>query len=135
MGTKFPHTDQPVQVRTVLIRHDAPDGVHFDWMIEDPAESQGRLWTARVPIPADQWHDVGRWRIEPIGRHRRVYLTYEGPLTDGRGTLTRVDQGVCRVVEWSDDGIVIDVQMSAFEGVVEVAKAHDGQWWATERER
>lgn len=74
--------------RFVILHHRQEGSEHWDLMLE-----RGEvLWTWRLdrdpldprnyPIPAER-----------IGDHRKAYLTYEGPISGGRGTVRRVDQG------------------------------------------
>ena len=53
-------------------------------------EMEGKLRTwrlERLPAPG-----VGI-RAEPLGDHRIAYLDYEGPVSGGRGSVTRWDAG------------------------------------------
>src|SRR5690349_7523608 len=72
-----------LRLPTVLLRHEAPDGSHYDWLLADPRtahDPESRLWTARVMEPSSRWAELGMWDLQPIGAHRRIYLTYEGPI-------------------------------------------------------
>lgn len=92
--------------RFVLLFHDCPSGrprpSHWDLMLE-----QGevlRTWalahlprdwaplalrTDNAPKPAD----TNTVPAEPLGDHRLDFLQYEGPLSEGRGQVTRVGAG------------------------------------------
>ncbi len=88
---------------TVLLRHELADGTsHVDWMIA-PDEMDGRelLVTFRVAGRVDELTAGGRLAARRIGDHRRAYLTYEGPVSDARGTVRRLAGGV--VVSWQRD--------------------------------
>lgn len=63
-----------------------------------------------------EWGDVLRtWRLlekpgessclaaEALADHRTAYLDYEGPVSGGRGAVTRVDQGTVDVLEERPD--------------------------------
>ena len=39
--------------------------------------------------------------------HRRDYLDYEGPISEGRGSVTRVDQGNYQFVKLDPDEIIV----------------------------
>lgn len=81
----------------VLLRHDLPDGTsHLDWMLErDDGASPGLLsFRLHAEVP---WPPVGRFRGVQIGDHRREYLTYEGEVPGGRGTVRRLDGGAAEV--------------------------------------
>ena len=95
----MPASDTPDRP-TVLLRHELPDGTsHVDWMIA-PDDMDGRelLVTFRVAGRIDELTAGERLAARRIGDHRRAYLTCEGPVSDGRGTVTRLAGGV--VVSW-----------------------------------
>jgi hypothetical protein len=71
--------------RFVVLAHDWPEP-HFDLMLEDGPV----LLTWRLTDPPV----VGRAiPAERIANHRICYLTYEGPVSGGRGSVRRVDGG------------------------------------------
>ena len=82
--------------RFVLLRHEMPSnaarGSHWDLMLEN----QGVLLTWELPklppgpLPAS-FEQLG---IRRLPDHRIDYLEYEGPVSDGRGTVQRVDNGI-----------------------------------------
>ena len=66
----------------VILKHDHPY-LHWDFLLErDGVLESWRL--LREPV-------MGEWlAAEPIEDHRLAYLTYEGPVSQGRGCVTRV---------------------------------------------
>ncbi|HEY1785859.1 MAG TPA: DNA polymerase ligase N-terminal domain-containing protein [Pirellulales bacterium] len=79
-----------VEGRFVVLRHETPPGdprpTHWDFMLETAAGL--RTW-ALESQPAD-----GCWlAADGLPLHRAVYLTFEGPISGGRGTVTRWDEG------------------------------------------
>ena len=70
----------------VVLEHDSPRGLHWDFMLE----SGGALLTWELPRPPDAAPLIPAKRLHD---HRLAYLEYEGPLSDGRGCVTRWDQG------------------------------------------
>ena len=93
----------------ILLRHDTPDGSwHFDWMLATaPADSGLPLMTFRVALRPDQ-PGTDSFDAERIGDHRAAYLTFEGPLTEGRGSVRREASGTCRVRQ---NGSVLIVEL------------------------
>jgi len=72
--------------RFVILRHDAPRRLHFDFLLE----VSGGLKTWALPqSPQDGVEMV----CEALPDHRQGYLDYEGPVSGGRGTVTRWDWG------------------------------------------
>ena len=73
--------------RFVVLRHDGVALPHFDLLFEwEPGEP---LTSFRCPAWPPRVGD--RW--EEAAEHRRVYLTYEGDLSGGRGVVRRVAAG------------------------------------------
>jgi hypothetical protein len=90
----------------VLLEHDAPDGRHWDFMIQMPGAAKLTSWRlAANPLTAGERPIA----VEPIGDHRREYLDYQGEISGGRGSVRRVDRGECRIVETSDPFIVLQL--------------------------
>lgn len=84
--------------RTVLLRHDLPDGTwHYDWLLTPPPSPEPRgLICFRVWERIDSGQ-VAAFRAERLADHRLIYLDYEGPVSDGRGTVKRVVEGSMKV--------------------------------------
>lgn len=76
--------------RFVILRHELPGpqrgGVHFDFMLEH----DGILLTWALkeePIVGRELH------ADRLANHRTVYLDYEGPVSNNRGSVSRWDSG------------------------------------------
>lgn len=74
--------------RFVILHHLAPTGEHWDFMLEQ--ENALATWQL-VSEPVNR----GSCPIEcvRIHDHRKHYLTFQGPVSGGRGIVTRIDQG------------------------------------------
>src|SRR5262245_12080112 len=124
---------------TVLLRHQLPDSVHFDWLLANPDDPEGLLWTGRVSTDSADWSRTGQWTIHQIAPHRRVYLTYQGPIADAprdpasapttfrhqntnkdedRGSVTRVDEGWFLANAWSAVHIELQLNFRHCKGLV-----------------
>ena len=79
----------------VILRHDSPRGVHFDFMLE----SGGVLKTWALPQPPQPGLEMP---CEALADHRLAYLDYEGPISGDRGSVTRWDRGTCTIERESD---------------------------------
>jgi len=101
----------------VLLEHQTPDGlVHWDLLIE--VSGQERLATWRLAE-----NPIGRQdavAAERIGDHRHVYLDYEGPLSDDRGQVRRVDRGEAALAMISDDALRIELCGQSLRGGYEI---------------
>jgi hypothetical protein len=78
-------------VRYVVLHHTAIAEPHFDVMIE--SHPGGPLLTWRAP----HWPIEAPTPFVALGDHRNHYLTYEGEVSNGRGTVSRVAGGSCEV--------------------------------------
>ena len=122
------------ELRTVLLRHHTPAGSHFDWLLDTPKawrNPRSRVWTARTQTSAGDWADAGTWNLSRIADHRRHYLTYRGPLSGGRGTVDRVDEGWFVPQLWDDGQMILDLTMVQCRGRVRLWCLDDPSWRAT----
>src|SRR4051794_41980056 len=87
-------TAGPASGRFVVLEH-RWDGVHWDFMLE----TEGRLRTWAVDAPIEPGIDLP---ARALPDHRLAYLTYEGPVSGGRGEVRRGDSGPYRVPEGAD---------------------------------
>jgi hypothetical protein len=76
-------------LRYVILRHEGVESPHFDLMFE--LEPGAALATWRSP----DWPPT--CSVERIADHRREYLGYEGPVSNDRGYVRRVEAGT---YEW-----------------------------------
>jgi len=106
------------------------DGQHYDWLLGDPHQPAGRLWTARVAAASEHWAVLRRVRLVPLAEHRRRYLTYQGPIAGDGGEVRRMDAGaaVCRL--WTERRMVVDLAMRGYIGRVEIFRRAGGCWEA-----
>ena len=83
--------------RFVILRHEPPAGsrrrLHWDLMLQ--AGDALRTWALAEPPAAGQLIAA-----EALADHRTSYLDYEGPVSRGRGTVTRWDAGT---FQWERD--------------------------------
>ena len=109
------HRQQPEEsnamlcLPTALLLHTTEQGCHYDWLMGDPTDPKGRLWTARVNHPAELWPTLGSLNLTVLPAHRRHYLTYQGPVAPRRGQVRRVDQGWHTPLRWTGRDILTAV--------------------------
>jgi hypothetical protein len=96
--------------RFVILEHDW-DGMHWDLMLERGEVL--RTWAIDAPIVAGVESPA-----RALADHRRLYLEYEGPISGGRGTVRRVEEGRYDVLHWDEDRVV--VRLSGVQLVGEV---------------
>ena len=122
------------QLRTVLLRHDTPHGSHFDWLLDTPnvwRNPRSKVWTARTQTPTGDWSNAGTWNLCRITDHRRRYLTYQGPLSGGPGTVDRVDEGWFVPQLWDDEQMILDLTLIRCQGRVRLWCLSGPAWRAT----
>ena len=83
-------THDPAQhpsFRYLVLRHDAIPEPHFDLMFEPDSDSPLLTWRSpRWPLQSGDY-------VQEMPEHRRIYLDYQGPVSNGRGYVTRVHAG------------------------------------------
>lgn len=122
----------------VLLLHECPDGVpratHWDVMLQ--FGNILRTWVLQK-LPA-AWRDgpdadapsnrtgtfpsVTTLPAEEIQPHRIDYLIMEGPLSAGRGSVTRVDRGDFQPLEISDCRVRARLQGVRISGLLELTR-------------
>lgn len=91
----------PSGPRFVILRHELPPGAergsHWDLMLEN----RGILLTWELPElpPGPLPASFERLGIRRLPDHRIAYLDYEGPVSNDRGTVKRVDFGEYQLTE------------------------------------
>lgn len=108
--------------RFALLRHEVPDDFgrasHWDLLLE-----HGDVcWTwALDTLPAGLTAAVGPAAVEArrLADHRQHYLDYQGPVSDNRGRVTRVQAGECLWHEASDS--TVRVQLTSAAGALELS--------------
>ena len=80
------------------------------WRLVQPPQSG-------VAIPAEKSFD-----------HRVMYLDYEGPISGGRGSVTRWDSGTFELLIEEENRRVIRVQGKRLQGHVELANHPETRW-------
>ena len=118
---------------TVLLEHTCRDQRHFDWLLADPGAAGGAdspLWAARTALPSRFWEQCRRFDLELLPPHRRVYLSYQGPVRGDRGWVRRVDTGWVMSRLWTDHAAVLGVRMRGFCGTVALTRVCGPFWRA-----
>jgi hypothetical protein len=100
----------------VLLRHDLPDGSgHWDWLIQRPGPPDAPLMSFRTPVRIDTGESP-TFAATRIGDHRAVYLTFEGPISGGRGAVWRVASGQLAILEETPESLILQGQIGAAAG-------------------
>jgi hypothetical protein len=105
--------------RFVILHHLLPAGhdrgTHFDLMLETGGVlrtwSLAELPTMGKAVPAESLPD-----------HRLAYLTYEGPVSGDRGSVSRVEEGEFEVMAESGELLHVRLAGRVFRGNLELRR-------------
>lgn len=109
--------------RYVILEHDYPI-LHWDLMLE--AADVLRTWRLTAPptpgimITATAAFD-----------HRRLYLDYEGPVSENRGRVVRWDHGTFIWQETEEDYLAVDLHGVRLRGPVVLKRVKADEWALT----
>ncbi|HUE74229.1 MAG TPA: DNA polymerase ligase N-terminal domain-containing protein [Pirellulaceae bacterium] len=111
--------------RFVILFHETPPdydrGPHFDLMLEGGAA----LRTFALP----HWPAAGETvPCEQLADHRLAYLDYEGPISGGRGHVTRHESGEYEIVE-TGETLVLRLYGQRLKGTLSLERLADSQPW------
>lgn len=122
---------------TTLLRHETAAGPHYDWLIVPPGGRlgpRGALWTARVDRHWDTWDQLGRLSLTALPPHRRRYLSWQGPLTGGRGHVYTAGQAAAEPSLWAENRIELTLHRpGAAEIKLCLEHLADARWRAVVR--
>jgi len=106
--------------RYVILEHDWPER-HWDLMLE--AGSVLETWKLSSPP-----NPGATLPVEKSFDHRLMYLDYEGPISKGRGSVTRWDSGTYEPMVKEENRRVVSIQGFRLQGKVEIAVQNDSSW-------
>ena len=109
--------------RFVVLQHDGPKGTHWDFMLERGAV----LATWSLAQPPDS---APPQTAEALPDHRPAFLEYEGPISGGRGSVSRWDRGTYRVERQSATELAVALSGEKLTGRALLEQPPDapGQW-------
>lgn len=98
--------------RFAILRHSRSEETHWDFLLDLPGRA--RLATWRIDTDPLQWFAGEKKEFTAIVRalpdHRRVYLTFEGPVSGDRGTVQRVDSGAALLFQTGDQKTQVELR-------------------------
>ena len=108
-----------------LLEHKTPDGnVHWDFLLEVAGQERLATWRlADNPLTAS-----GDIAAEKLPDHRRIYLEYEGPLTQNRGKVRRLDRGNAEVHAFTDENALAELAGEKLRGQATLRTSDSGMW-------
>ena len=109
--------------RFVVLEHDSPHGLHWDFMLE--MGSVLATWSLEEPPNAADSIDA-----EALADHRSDYLDYEGPISGGRGTVTQWDRGIYQLERSSELELVATLSGRKLTGRVAIVRSpEEAEGW------
>ncbi|MGA2915947.1 MAG: DNA polymerase ligase N-terminal domain-containing protein [Sedimentisphaerales bacterium] len=84
--------DTSATKRFVIHKHTIGGETHWDLMIE----LGDKLKTWRLENPPEKLASQ-KTKAMPIFNHDKKFLTYQGPVNNGKGTVEIVDEGICTI--------------------------------------
>jgi hypothetical protein len=106
--------------RFVILTHDHPSP-HWDLLLD--AGAVLRAWRLAAP-PADG----AAVAAEASSDHRPMYLDYEGPVSGGRGGVSRWDGGTFAWEVGTVDRVRVRLAGGRLHGVLRLSRGQDGAW-------
>jgi hypothetical protein len=107
--------------RYVILTHDHPHW-HWDFMLEH----EGALRTWRLDEePGTSAHI----RATVLPNHRVMYLDYEGPVSNNRGTVQRWDHGTYELQHEDSLALKLRLHGERLQGVVTMTTDAEGMVW------
>lgn len=104
--------------RFVILTHDWP-APHWDFLVEAGGVLRAWRLLAEPALDADT-------PAEPNGDHRLLYLDYEGPVSGGRGSVSRWDAGACVWLTAEPDYVIIQLAGAKLAGRATLRRAGAG---------
>ena len=110
--------------RFVIQLHSAPGGAHYDLMLE----TEGVLATWRIDRPPTDLGPNERLPAEALPDHRLAYLSYEGPVSRGRGTVRIFDGGTYHLIDRSEGTWVFELCGRLLRGTFTLRRLRAERW-------
>ena len=104
--------------RYVVLQHESPRGLHWDFMIELGTT----LATWALPEPPDATHAMF---AEALPDHRLAFWDYEGPISGGRGSVTRWDRGTHVLRRRTDTELLVTLAGNRLAGTAALERLPD----------
>jgi len=108
--------------RYVILRHESPSSVHFDFMLESGAAL--KTWSMSRPPEAGVAVEC-----QALADHRPAYLDYEGAISGGRGVVARWDRGTYSIERQSDAEWIVELAGEKLVGKATIRRVEELNRW------
>jgi hypothetical protein len=109
----------------VILHHRLPPDLvradHYDLMLEDGVTELLTWALPELPSGAAQ-------QAEQLPPHRRDYLTYEGPISNNRGEVTRVAAGKFEWCERTELELIVQLSSEKLSGRLHLLRREGAEW-------
>ena len=117
----------------VIILHTGHGPEHYDLMLE-MLEAGEALATWRLERDCLDLRPSEALAARKLPDHRRAYLSYQGPVSGGRGRVTRVHAGTYETLDRRSDRLVVRLDSPGASATFELARtAEPGDEWRITR--
>jgi hypothetical protein len=106
-----------------MLKHTVPGDIHWDFMLE----SGDLLSTWRVSIPPDKLSCTCA-DAEKIFDHPKKFLTYQGPVNNGKGSVIIEDSGTYSIIRESEGNLQIQINAKILCGTFNLTKKSENTW-------
>ena len=113
--------------RFVIQFHEAPAGSHYDLMLE-AGQALATWQLSRLPA------GLAAGQVLParaLNAHRLAYLTHEGPVSGGRGSVKIADRGQCLIHTRGPDEWTFELLGRKVRGAFTLRRLDDDRWELT----
>lgn len=110
-------------LRFVIQEHTKPDDLHWDLMLE----CDDILQTYRLDKPPSEILDFAA-TAEKIFDHPIRFLTYQGPVNNGKGNVKIADSGTYRRTDSSDSSIKLKLEGKILTGFFLLTHIKENLW-------
>src|SRR4030042_5540467 len=107
----------------VIQQHSSGSDVHWDFMLE----IKNALRTYRLDKAPQQLTQTSANAVK-IFDHPLKFLTYEGPVNKGRGSVRIADSGTYEILNQSDDRLELDLTGKILKGKFTLSLIESDNW-------
>ncbi len=107
--------------RFTILTHYSPS-LHWDFLVENGET----LFAWRLLEQPDR---EAIFEVEPLPPHRKIYLDYEGPISNNRGTVQQWDTGFCEILKTDDSEFQFVLIGKRLSGLLRIVKNTQTERW------
>lgn len=113
------------QKKFVIHKHTKAGDTHWDFMLE----KDGVLATWRLEFPPEELPQS--CKAEKIFDHDKRFLTYEGPVNKGKGTVKIAEKGTYEITRNEENEMRINLTGRILKGIFTLKETGENIWYFT----